>query len=287
MNEEQIPRYSEYGTVLAKSSNVALARGTGNWNPPPRFIQTTNRGNASKDAFALYSAKDGSIPSAVNMTNISLADYATEDNYDDTLRKRMVGTYQVGTTGLHSEPVHSWERPEFQGAQNQYVEWALKSTNLTPNTLLNYLFSTENVKYLQQRTINEVKRIRNVDIKEQSVDELLIIMRANYIYAMSGWLPQMNNEYGVHNRGETPCSLEVRLSRLNKSILEETVKQILAGLNQYGEYIKQIQSLPIPLTLPTYTSMAGSRELSESVGFNSGHKRSLAATSYNQRFNII
>jgi hypothetical protein len=297
-NDNRILTFAEYGTILVPSKEVGMARGSGNWNPPPLWEQSTNRGPAYQNAYPLYveqqnkefKPKNPFNPEPLDVNNLDLAHFNTPSDLGDTLRKRV---YQVGSTGLHSEPLNSWNNPEFEGAQNQYVEWALKALvqgGMTATPLVIYFFSTENVNYLQERTKQEIKKHTGTDINNQSVDELLIIMRNKILYAYSGWLPNEASQGGpnaITDRGEKPCSLENRIIRLNKSVLEETVKQVLSGINQYKQFIKDQSSLPMPLSLPVYASMSGSRELSESIGFNSGLDRTIAAQSFNQRYNIL
>lgn len=284
-----IPRLAQHGNILAPATEVAQQRGSGNFELPPIWEQSTDRGYAWENAYPMYVKKMNAtrskenpkgfspvMPEAVNMDNISLAHFNTPSQLGDDLRKR---AYQVGSTGFHAQPDGNWN-------PDQYTLWALRSMQLTPNTLLNFFFNKENVDYLQKRTIEEVKRIRGEEIAPQSIDDLLIIMRNKYIYAMSGWLPQENNPNFPHNRGPAPCSLENRLTRLNKSVLEETVKQVFSGIDQYKQYIKDQASLPMPLSLPVLTTMKGSRELSENIAFNSGMDRTLAANSFNMRYNL-
>ena len=297
--DNQILRLSDaYGTILTPSTEVAQARGSGNWNPPPLWEQSTNRGYAYQNAYPMYvteqnkqfNPKNPFTPEPIDTGNLGLADFNTPSALGDELRKR---AYQVGSTGLHSEAPNSWNNPEFQGAQNQYVEWALKALipgGITPTPLLVYFFSTENVKYLQDRTKQEVKKHTGTDINDQSIDELLIIMRNKLIYAYSGWLPNSASEGGpnaITDRGEKPCDLEMRLARLNKSVIEETVKQVFSGINMYKQFVKDQSSLPMPLSRPVLATMKGSRDLSESIGFNSGLERTIAADSFNQRYNIL
>lgn len=278
---DNIQTYTEYGNIIIDSKTAAQQRGTGNFNPPPKWEQTTNRGPAMMNSFDMY-RKD--LPLPVD-TNVSTNAYFNDpEQLGDDLRKR---AYIVGDTGFHSD-LTSWNKNNGNGVQNQYVEWALKSAmpgGITPTPLLIYFFSTENVNYIQNRIRNEVKKNTGVSINDQSIDELLIIMRNHIIYAYSGWLP--NNSGSITNRGPKECSLEERLTRLNKSVIEEAVKQVFSGINQYKQYTKDISSLPMPLSHPTFTSMSGSRELSENIGYNSGLERSIASQSYNQRFNII
>lgn len=291
---DKITTLAQYGNIMVDSKDLARARGTGAFNPPPRFVQSTNRGYAFQDAYPMYVNNENRLldpsegrvimPDPIDINNIGLANFNTPSDFGDALRKR---AFVVGDTGLHPG-LTSWNTPEYEGADSQYVTWALKALQMTPNPLLIYYFSKDNVEYLQKRTIQEVKRIRNIDISPQSVDELLIIMRSNYLYAIQGWLPASVDDPNVpQNRGEKPCSLEMRLSRLNQSTIEETVKQVFSGIDQYNLYTKDIQSLPMPLSHPIYASMSGSKQLSENIGFNSGHEKTLASNSYNMRFNII
>jgi hypothetical protein len=296
-SDDSILTLAQYGTTLIPSSQVAQARGSGNWNPPPYWEQSTDRGNSWMNAYPLYTdqqnkqfPKNPTMPEPIDLHNIGLAHFNTPNDMGDVLRKRV---YQVGSTGMHSEPPGSWNKQEFQGAQNQYTEYALKALmqgGMMPTPLAVYFFSTENINYLQERTKQETKRHTGQVINNQSIDELIIIMINKLLYAYSGWLPNETSQGGpnaITDRGEKPCSLENRLFRLNKSVLEETVKQVLSGINQYKQFIKDQSSLPMPLSLPTYTSMSGSRELSENIGFNSSHEKNIATTSFNQRYNII
>ena len=296
-SDNNILTLAEYGTILTPSKEVAMARGSGNWNPPPFYYQTTDRGNSWMNAYPMYTdqqnkqfPKNPVMPEPIDVHDIGLAHFNTPSDMGDVLRKRV---YQVGSTGLHSEPPGSWNNTEFQGAQNQYTEYALKALmqgGMMPTPFAIYFFSTENINYLQNRTKQEVKKHTGQIINDQSIDELITIMINKMLYAYSGWLPNEPSEGGpnaITNRGEKPCALETRLSRLNKSVLEETVKQVLSSLNMYKQFIKDQSSLPMPLSLPVYTSMSGSRELCPSIAYNSGLEKTIAVQSFNQRFNIL
>lgn len=296
-SDNSILTLAQYGTILKPSNEVAQARGSGNWNPPPFYYQSTDRGNSWMNSYPLYVdqhnkkyPKNPTVPEPIDVNNLNIAHFNTPSDMGDVLRKRV---YQVGSTGMHSEPLESWDKPEFEGAQNKYTEYALKALmqgGMMPTPLAIYFFSTDNINYLQNRTKEEVKKHTGQDINNQSVDELITIMINKMQYAYSGWLPNESSQGGptaITNRGEKPCLLENRLFRLNKSVLEETVKQVLSGINQYKQFIKDQNSLPMPLSLPVYTSMSGSRELSESIGFNSGLERTIAANSFSSRYNII
>jgi hypothetical protein len=129
-------------------------------------------------------------------------------------------------------------------------------------------------------------------------------MRNKYLYAQSGWLPYAGDKNKVYARGTIinpgnksdrayssttgGCtSLEEQIKRLNRSVLEECVKQVFSGLDAYSQYYKDASSLPLPLTHPVLTTMKGSNVLQENIGFESGHDMSKSISSFNQRFNII
>jgi hypothetical protein len=278
----QIPTYAQYGNILVPSKDLARQRGSGNFNPPPQLVQSTNRGPAMMNAFD--NSKQG-LPLPVDPSSSNSAFLYDPQQLGDDLRKR---AYVVGSTGLHTD-TSPWTIPSNDnGPQNKYVEWALKALmpgGITPTPLLLYFFSTENVNYIQNRIRNEVQKHTGVQVNDQSIDEILIIMRNHMINAYSGGLP--NNSGRITDRGPKECSIEERLTRLNKSVIEEAVRQVFSGINQYKQYIKDISSLPMPLSQPIYTSMSGSRELTENLGFNSALEQNVAQQSYNQRYNIL
>ena len=293
-SDSSILTYAQYGNILVPSKDLALARGSGNWSPLPRWEQSTDRGNVYENEYPMYnngvSIKKGkNQPAPIDVDNLS-STYSTPNNLIDQMKKRV---YSVGSTGMHPEETDSWKNPEYEGAQNKYIEWALKALTpggITATPFIIYFFSTENVEYLQQRTKDEIKKHTGMTINDQSTDELLIIMRNKIIYAYSGWLPNEDSQGGpsaITNRGEKPCSLENRLIKLNKSVIEETVKQVISGINMYKQYYKDQSSMPMPMDRSLLTTMKGSRELYMSNGFNSGLEQTISQQSYSQRYNII
>lgn len=278
MNNISTP--ADYGNIIVNPEFNAFQRGSGQYNPPPLFEQTTDRGKAYTQALNHYEDNYYSFTTNGRGSEESGGKVSNEE-YSINPKE-----YSVGVSGLYSQD-QSWKRPDLEGVGNQYVDWAMKSVHENPSVLLNFYFSVDNVEYLQKRMVDDIKEIKGVDISTQSKDELLIIMRNNYQRALNGWLPHTGDKDGVYPRGETPCSLETRLSRLNKATLEETEKQIISGIDMYQNYYKDASSLPMPLERSTYTSAKGSRILSENVGFNSGHSFTNAINSYNQRDNIL
>ncbi len=270
---QKIPTYSQYGNTLVPSQQVALLRGSGNFNPPPLWEQSTNRGPAYEDAFNKAKiAKSSTIP--IGFDDIQ--------EYTDDLRKR---AYRVGETGFHPET--DWSTEEF--TQNQYVIWAQKALvpgGMMMTPFIAYLFSVENVEYIQDRIKKEVEKHTGKKINDQSTDELLIIMRNVCLYAYAGWLPGGGKD-NLTNAGPKKIPLAEILKRANKSIIEEGVRQVLSGILMYEKYYLDKSSLPMPLDMPVYTSQKGGKSLSENIGFNSGLQNSVSYSSFNERYNIL
>lgn len=288
---------ADYGNILTSANDLALARGTGNYNPSPWYYQSINRGPAADHSLQYYNSTAAPPPDPSTAPSFQ---YSAIDR-DNT------EPYEVGVTQFHPQPPGAAGRPDFKDSRgsDQYQVWAVMSMNMTPSVLLNLFFSKDNVDYLQGRIIDEVQRIQGERISRQNDDDLLVIMRATYLYGIQGWLP-MPDPSAVYARGEianppgpdgrplayggmteAPTSLENQLTRLNQSVLEQCVKQVLSGILMYKQYYKDASSLPMPLSQPVMTSSKGSRTLMPNLGFQSGHEMSIAASSYNQRYNII
>lgn len=310
MNKSFDDNFAQYGTDMISAANLATLRGTGNFNPGPNHIQTINRGPTFTNALNYYENNNGGqnyYNADQNLKN-SIRAKTKDPIYQTDLEDRR--PYVVGTSLIHPEVPGSWSNQTFQcmDGSSEYVKWAQNSLQMQPNALMIFFFSKENIEYLQNQMIKEVKRIKNTDIAKQSVDELLIIMRAKFIYALSGWLPY-GNQPAVQDKvfargtimnytkdGQTRAyssdpndgaSLTNQIERLNRAVLEECIKSILSGIDMYKKYYEDKSSLPMPLSRPVLTSEKGSRVLQTPVGFESGHPFTKAVDSYNERYNII
>lgn len=280
MSQEEQNIRGQYGNLLIDSRERALKRGSGNWNPPPLYNQTTDRGNAGKNSLEIYQEEKQNLPQDLKYDNreFSQKEYKIVNNPQQ---------YVVGVSGIYHQPEKPWTRENINNNGDEYTNYAIKSTHFEPNVLLNYFFSKININYIQNRIIEEAKRIQGVDISTQSEDELLQIMRFMYLEALNGWLPQNNEPDRAHRRGEAPCSLKEMLTRLNKSVIELCVQQVLSGIKMMQTYYQDASSLPLPLEHPRYVSMSGSRVLSENVGLYSSHQFTRDIQSYNERYNIL
>lgn len=331
---------AQYGNIMIPSDNLAYIRGHGQYNELPNLDQTINRGPAYSNALNVYynelkknnpedlivkttelnerhnpvNKKFYKDPNIKENIGASIGDLMGYDRHissyknawdsPETLMDSYRSTHNTVGSSIHPEKLGSWNRPDFKNSQgfSQYEVWALKSLNTTPSALLNFFFSEDNVNYLLDKMVSEVYRIRGIQIQKQSIDELLIIMRNKYMYALTGWLPMNAKElqnvykYGTvqnpnglaYNSNIEGCTnLEFQIKQLNKSVLEECIKQILSGIDAYQKYYADASSLPVPLSRSVYTSMKGADVLQPNIAFESGHEASRAIASYNQRFNII
>jgi hypothetical protein len=203
---------ADYGSAIVDNKALAKLRGEGVYNPPPTWLQTTNRGNAMQESYNLYKSTSGiPLPQMPNPEGIM----------------NLKEPFQVGSTGLYQQPPNSWNRPnaEAAGCENgvcgpnasdQYQIWAQETTNMTPNTLMNVFFSKTNVDFIQNSIIENTARItaqnselmksqgKPVEIARQSDDELLIIMRSYYLKALSGYLPHSDVAWDEDNPGKPP-----------------------------------------------------------------------------------
>lgn len=113
-------------------------------------------------------------------------------------------------------------------------------------TVLNtMLFSDANIKIIQNQIRKAVFDKTTKVIPEQSIDTLLIIIRAIYL------------EYGRN----LPTNISQQIAELNTRVVHYSVKDLISQIKQYEGYIKDASTLPTPLDMPKPTSTTGSRQL--------------------------
>ena len=79
--------------------------------------------------------------------------------------------------------------------------------------------------------------------------------------------------------------IKTEIAKLNSSVLQEYISKMVSQINMYIYYYKDASQLPEQLSLPTMTSMKGSKSLEYNTGFNSGN--SIGVASYNEVGNIF
>jgi hypothetical protein len=118
--------------------------------------------------------------------------------------------------------------------------------NWEKNNLSDVFFSQQNVQIVQnliRKDVYERSGSKGYVIDDQSVDELKIIMRAMY-YQYSRNLP-----YDIAGQ----------VAELNQRVVDWSAPHIMSAVDHYYYYIKDIESMPVPLTHPVNISRAGTR----------------------------
>jgi len=118
--------------------------------------------------------------------------------------------------------------------------------NWEVNNLSKGFFSKENLVRIQtaiRRSVYERSRPKGYVIDDQSVDELKMIMRALfYQYAKN-----------------LPNDIQGQIEELNGRVVEWSVPHILSAVDHYYYYLKDIDTLPVPLAHPQHLGSSGTR----------------------------
>jgi hypothetical protein len=179
-------------------------------------------------------------------------------------------------------------RPEEPYA-SYYVQLAAKSLNVRPDYTLSVFFSDENINHLRNTVVQKVKEITSdsgvagspegVTIKAPNMDDFFYYMVNIY------------QNYKINNGSicfmgiKKQTDIQQEVAKLNTDVLQEYISKMISQINMYIYYYKDASQLPEQLSLPSYTSMKGSRTLEYNTGFTSGN--SLGVASYNEANNIM
>jgi hypothetical protein len=117
--------------------------------------------------------------------------------------------------------------------------------NLLATPLNTAFFSPENVEIIQNRIRYQVWTKTKQVIDRQSSDDLLIVMRSMYY------------QYGKNQ----PTRIKEQIEELNKIVADWAVPKILAEIDMYLYYRKDVSTLPVPLEHPVLQTLAGTRSL--------------------------
>jgi len=106
-------------------------------------------------------------------------------------------------------------------------------------------FSPANVQIVQNKIRREVYERSNGDflIDPQSVDELMIVMRAMYY------------QYGKNQ----PDHIPEQIADLNQMVADWCVPKILAEASMHKTYLHDIQNLPVPMAHPVLLTRTGTK----------------------------
>jgi hypothetical protein len=117
--------------------------------------------------------------------------------------------------------------------------------NVTATPLNQAFFSPANVEIIQNKLRREVHDRSKGEflIDRQSVDELLIVMRAMYL------------QYGKNQ----PDHIAEQITELNQIVADWCVPKIVAECSMHKTYLYDIQNLPVPLSQPVFLTQKGTK----------------------------
>lgn len=153
------------------------------------------------------------------------------------------GTALGDGTQADSFPGFGYERT----AETQFTGDMLRG-NWEKTPLSETFFSQQNAVIIQneiKRQVYDKSHPKGYVIDDQSVDELKIIMRAIY-YQFARNLP---------------TDIPGQIADLNKRVSDWSVPHILSAVDHYVYYLKDIDTLPVPLARPVHLSRSGSKSL--------------------------
>ena len=144
-----------------------------------------------------------------------------------------------GRVSLDLNNAHTYELTD-DSQKTLYRSNLVSGVQNTPT--YNRFFSNNNIKYLQEKIIKNVKDCSQggYDISEQEEGNLLVVMRSIY----------MDN---LANTGNT----EQEVAYMNHLVIKYCVDNIIVNIKQYIHYLKSISKLPVPMEHPKYMRPAG------------------------------
>jgi hypothetical protein len=141
---------------------------------------------------------------------------------------------------------------DYQRAAETNFQTDMLRGNWEKNSLSDTFFSNANMKIIQNLIKKEVYSRSlpkgGYHIDDQSADELKIIMRAMY-YQYARNLP--------HN-------ISGQVKELNQRVADWSVPHILSAVDHHMFYLKDVESLPVPISHPVHISRAGTKSLPQS-----------------------
>lgn len=120
-------------------------------------------------------------------------------------------------------------------------------------------FSKSNVRNVQRVIRFLVHRITGKVIDDQSVKELLIIMRS--VFLQFGAHPRIIDENTPPREAEKLFPLYTKeVGRLNEIVFNYIVPRVVSGMQQYLDYLRDASQPPQHLELPQSDSVTGQRQ---------------------------
>jgi hypothetical protein len=132
--------------------------------------------------------------------------------------------------------------------------------NLYGETLLTFLFfSKKNIDNIQDILKFVVHRETNYIIDNQSVNELLIVMRAIFLeYSLHPKL--ITDTMSDKERSELLKKYTIEVERLNTIVINQVVPKIVSQIQQYMDYLRDASEQPYYMDKPKNDSVKGQKQ---------------------------
>jgi len=113
-------------------------------------------------------------------------------------------------------------------------------------------FSPNNVEHLQHGIIEQFFLKTGIPVDKQKKEDLLCIMRSVFL---------------GHSRNLS-YAIQEQLNDLNTIVIEECVRKVAVGVEQYLTYLKDASTLPVPISRGQSTTIKGSNStFNNQIGF--------------------
>ena len=148
--------------------------------------------------------------------------------------------------GIRADSSSSFPGFQYQTSSEVSFQDDMLRGNWAQNKLSAAFFSRQNLQAIQnliRKDVFEKSQPKGYVIDDQSVDELKIIMRALYL------------QYAKNMPNDIPG----QVAELNQRVADWSVPHILSAVDHYQYYLKDIQSLPVPMAQPVLLSRAGTK----------------------------
>ena len=106
-------------------------------------------------------------------------------------------------------------------------------------------FSDKNITKIQNNIRYSIFKQLNFKISNQSIHELLIIMRSVFL----------------QNSKNLPNNIPKQISVLNNLVIKSIMPNLVSSVKQFDSYISDINTLPVPMEHPENIASAGTRTI--------------------------
>ena len=116
---------------------------------------------------------------------------------------------------------------------------------INDTTLSMAFFSNENISKLQNKIRYTIFKELNNKISNQSPHELIIVMRSVFL----------------QNSKNLAENIPGQIAELNSIVIKNIMPKLISSVEQYNSYIKDTNTLPVPMPHPTKMTGTGNRNL--------------------------